>query len=36
LVVASLAFVAHVFAQTDPPPSWNGGFAWKRLLQFGH
>jgi hypothetical protein len=32
LVVASIVFVAQVFAQTDPLPSWNEGSSKKRLL----
>src|SRR5262249_55214008 len=34
LVVASLAFVAQVFAQTDPLPSWNDGSAKKAIVEF--
>ena len=34
LVVASLAFVAHVLAQTDPLPSWNEGLAKNAIVAF--
>src|SRR5262249_21888213 len=34
LLVASLAFVAHVFAQTDPLPSWNDGSAKRAIVEF--
>jgi phosphoglycolate phosphatase-like HAD superfamily hydrolase len=34
LVVASLAFVAQVFAQTDPLPSWNDGAAKRAIVEF--
>ena len=34
LVLASLAFVAHVFAQTDPLPSWNDGSAKRAIVEF--
>ena len=34
LVVASLAFVAQVLAQTDPLPSWNEGPAKDAILGF--
>jgi phosphoserine phosphatase len=34
LIVASIAFVAKVFAQTDPLPSWNDGSAKKAIVEF--
>src|SRR5262245_60077485 len=34
LVVASLAFVAQAFAQTDPLPSWNDGSAKRAIVEF--
>ena len=34
LVVASLAFVAQLLAQTDPLPSWNEGPAKNAIVGF--